>query len=107
MKKAAIIALRHAKGAFLILHQHEMEVLRSLPSWELSLFTALLQHANHATGRGRTTYAALVASLTPIQPRRGPQHYVPTVAAIRRASCSWRNAAWWHATRPPVRPVTL
>ena len=84
MKRAAI-ALRKAQGAFLILHMHEMEVLRSLPSWMVSLFTALLQHADHATGHGQVSYAVLASMLAPIQPRSGPRLFAPDIQAIKKA----------------------
>lgn len=86
MRKAAVLALRQAgRSAFLITHQHELEALDALPCWMLRLFMALLRCSNFETGAGDTTYAALLAMLTPIQPRRGPRHFVPDLQALKKA----------------------
>ena len=86
-KHVATLALRTATktGAFLIIHEHELAALDALPLWMTRLFTALLRQADHATGRGQVTYAALLARLQPLQPRSGPRHYVPDMQALKRA----------------------
>lgn len=85
MRKAAVLALRQARAAFLIIHQHELEALDALPCWMHRLFTALLRCSNFETGAGDTTYATLLAMLTPIQPRRGPRHFIPDMQALKKA----------------------
>jgi hypothetical protein len=86
MRKVAVLALKKASkgGAFLITHQYEIEVLDAFPLWVTRLFNALLRCCDFHSGAGRVTYAHLVAMLTPIQPRRGPRHYVPDVQAIKK-----------------------
>lgn len=85
MRKAAVLALRKADSAFIIIHQHETDALDALPLWMTRLFMALLRSANFATGVGDTTYAHLLALLTPIQPRRGPRHFIPDMQALKKA----------------------
>lgn len=85
MKKVAVYALRKATGAFLILHEHELDALAALPLWFASLFTALLRCADHATGAGSTNYRALTARLQPIQPRTGPRLFAPDEQAVKKA----------------------
>jgi len=56
-----------------------------LPLWQTRLFTALVRSSNWQTGQGETTYATLIAMLTPLHPGRGPRHYVPDRDALKRA----------------------
>jgi hypothetical protein len=87
LKKVAVIALRKAAegDAFLVVHQHEFDVLDSLPLWITRLFLALLRCSDFATGAGQITYGTLAAMLCPIQPRSGPRHFAPDVQAITKA----------------------
>lgn len=85
MKRVAFKALRKARGAFLVLHQHELLVLDALPLWFARLFMHLVRLSDYRSGMGSVTYAGLVAALTPIQPRSGPRHYVPDVQAVKKA----------------------
>lgn len=90
MKKAAVIARRKPAsgpgGGFLIVHQHELDVLDTLALWEQRLFEALVRLSDYTTGYGQTTLAMLVLRLTPIQPRNGgPRLFVPGVRQIRAA----------------------
>ncbi|MDN3921520.1 hypothetical protein [Roseateles violae] len=86
MTKLQIRAIRAAKqtGAFLLLHEHEDQVLMTLAPWVYRLFVMLLRCASHKTGQGETSYAHLVRLMTPIQPRSGPKHFVPDVQAIKK-----------------------
>ena len=86
MKRVAVRALRKPKGGrFIIVFEYELEVLRTLPPWMRALFEELAACCNFSTGAGQTTCAALIARLTPIQPRSGPRLYVPDAQAIRKA----------------------
>ncbi len=84
MKQIRAVALRKAQGAFLVIHQHEMAELESLPLWVTRLFLALIRCTDFSTGFGETTFAALVAACTPQQPTRGPRHYAPDEQAIKK-----------------------
>lgn len=86
MRKVAVRALQKPNGGFFIaIYQHELDVLRTLPPWMRGLFEELIACCNFGTGAGQTTYTALVANLTPIQPRSGPRFFAPDWQAIRRA----------------------
>ena len=80
MRKARVLALRKASqgGAFLIMHQHELDVLDALPLWFDRLFRALIHCSDFRTGAGQVSYARLVALLT-------PKHYAPDAQAIKKA----------------------
>lgn len=85
MKKTAVKALQQATGAFLIVFQHEVEVLDSLPLWFHRLFAALVRCSDFKTGHGDCTYERLANLMTPIQPRQGVQHFAPDLQAIKKA----------------------
>jgi hypothetical protein len=86
MKNAAVTALRKARGAFFVMHQHEAEVLDSLPLWYDRLFRLLVKASCFKTGQGDVSYAQLEDKLARvIQPRSGPRHQVPSIRSIEVA----------------------
>ena len=86
MRKVAVRALQKPKGGrFIVIWQYELDVLRSLPPWMRALFEELVACCDFSTGAGQTTYEALAARLTPLQPRSGPRHFAPNAHAIRDA----------------------
>lgn len=100
MKQVAQLALRHS-SRYVLLFEHELEVLRTLPLWMTPLFVALVRASVYQTGIGKTTYAELVDALTPLQPRTGKRNYVPSewaiwraLLAFNRAHIVWRNTGW-------------
>lgn len=86
MRKSAVYATKKtlAEG-FVAVSLNELEALEALPSWMTKLFLNLVRFTNFQTGRGESTYAALLRRLTPIQPRSGPKHYVPDLQALKKA----------------------
>ena len=86
MRKSAVYATKKtlAEG-FVAVSFNELEALEALPSWMTKLFLNLVRFTNFQTGRGESTYAALLRRLTPIQPRSGPKHFVPDAQALKKA----------------------
>ena len=86
VRRAAVRALQKPVGGrFIILWQHKLDVLRSLPLWMRALFEELVACCDFTTGAGLTSYEALIQRLTPIQPSHGPRHFAPNAHAIRDA----------------------
>lgn len=86
MRKSAVYAVKQALAeGFVALTFKELDALEALPSWMSKLFHNLVRFSNFETGRGETTYAALLRRLTPIQPRSGPKHFVPDLQALKKA----------------------
>lgn len=86
MRKSAVYATKQAVAdGFVMVSLNELEALEALPSWMTKLFLQLVRFTNFHTGRGESTYAALLRRLTPIQPRSGPKHYVPDLQALKKA----------------------
>lgn len=91
MKQSAQLAL-HRTSRYVLLFEHELEVLDTLPLWMTRLFVALIRSSNYQTGHGRTTYAQLVDALRPLQPARGGRrHYAPDEKAILRAIAGFQR----------------
>lgn len=76
---------RAVSGRFLLLHEHETDVLDTLPLWMDRLFRMLVRVSDYSSGAGSVAFAQLVLWLTPLQPRRGPRHYAPNLRAIKDA----------------------
>lgn len=72
-------------SGFAVLWAHELDVLDSLDGWMTRLFLRLVRISDFTSGAGTTTFAELVAYMTPIQPRRGPRLFAPDVQAVKRA----------------------
>lgn len=96
MKKTAVIAtansLQKAGNSYCQLHGHELAVLDSMPAWMTRLFMCLVRVSNFKTGAGSTTFAQLVLMLTPLQPRSGHKHFVPTEQAIRKGVLAFESS---------------
>lgn len=100
MKQVAKRAL-HRSHRYVLIYEHEYEVLDGLPYWMERLFRVLVQLSIYRTGLGQTTYRELVERMAVLQPRTGKRHYVPDQWAVWRALVTfseshilWRNTGW-------------
>ena len=76
---------RPATSGFSKVFTYEEDILLTLPGWQYRLFRLLLNFSNFRTGVGVASIADLILGMTPIQPRSGTKHFVPSEMAIYRA----------------------